>query len=109
MRIFGFKPQRFREWREVLNEEKKRASLVRLMATMAWTALKGLPHLRENRRQWRSKMRMCRRCPIYDRGLHRCRPYTGSPLGCGCSVFFLALFKRHCWAKENLPGEGLGW
>lgn len=112
MRIFGFKWSRFAEWRDVLNEERKRASLLRLLVEMALVFIKALPHLKENRRLWRSKMRKCQTCPVYDRSLHRCRPYTGSPAGCGCSVWLMALWKKHCWITENLDEQdrrGHGW
>lgn len=56
---------------------------------------------------------VCVGCPIYDAGLRRCRPYDGSGLGCGCWVPGLALVKKPypkgCWAKQFLPGSGLGW
>lgn len=109
MRIFGFRWKRFVEWKSVLDEERKTDSLPKLIACMAWIALRGLPHLKENRRLWRHKMRTCHKCPIHDRGLHRCGPYTGSPLGCKCFTPFLALFKRRCWADEFAPEHHFGW
>lgn len=109
MHLFGFKPSRYVEWQAVLAEEKRSQSLVSLLARMFLVFIKGLPSLKENRRTWRAKMRVCAKCPIYDRGLHRCRPYTGSPAGCGCSVIFKALFSRTCWADDVVPDEKIGW
>lgn len=110
MKIMGFRWKRYVEWKEVLVEEKKSASLLSLLAKMLWVFIKGIPNLKENRRTWRHKMRTCRACPIFDRGMKRCGPYTGSPLGCKCYTPLLAVFKRHCWATENLPNDsGLGW
>lgn len=108
MKIIGFKPQRFREWKIVLDEELKRASLFELLTHMALVAFKGLPHLGRNRRLWRDKMRTCLKCPIFDPSLHRCGP-GGSPLGCRCYTPFLALFKTTCYADEHLPEEHIGW
>ena len=65
------------------------------------------------RKEWRRRLRVCRKCPVYDFGLKRCRPWSGSKLGCGCFVPFLAKLKEPyrggCWADENLPGEDFGW
>lgn len=109
MRIFGLRWKRYVEWREVLIEERKTASLLGLLAKMLWVAIKGLPHLKENRRTWRAKMRVCPKCPIFDKGLHRCKPWTGSPLGCGCSVIFKAVFSKKCYADEVIPDMHYGW
>ena len=58
---------------------------------------------------WRRKMRICRHCIVYDKTMRRCRPYTGADIGCGCYVPFMAKVKKHCWATENVPDEGIGW
>lgn len=109
MHLFGFKPSRYAEWQAVLVEEKRSQSLVSLLARMFLVFIKGLPSLKENRRTWRAKMRVCAKCPIYDKALHRCRPYTGSPAGCGCSVIFKAVFSKKCYADEVLPELKIGW
>lgn len=62
---------------------------------------------------WRRRMRHCPKCPLYDRGLHRCRPFTGSEFGCGCFVPFLAMvplpYPEGCWADAYLSGQLEGW
>lgn len=57
-----------------------------------------------SREEWVERVRWCEeRCPIYDKGLKRCRPYDGSKLGCGCYVPYLA------WIREPYRGsEGVG-
>ncbi len=60
-------------------------------------------------RVWRQKIRVCRKCLLFDRTLKRCRPFSGSPLGCGCYVPYMAKVKKHCWGKENLSEEDIGW
>ena len=106
--IFGLKPARFRQWKEVLDEERRSASLVSLLAKMAWTLLRGRL---VSRKEWRRRMRICHRCPIFGAELRRCRPYEGGP-GCGCWTPAIGLFQKHCYATENLPPEerqGFGW
>jgi hypothetical protein len=115
--IFGFKPARFSEWRQVLKLERKSTPLWKLLLEMTWVALKGLPHWRENRRRWRMRMRTCLRCPIYNPELHQCRPAVPpgidpkrfENIGCGCVVWASALFLPFCWADEHLPESNIGW
>lgn len=109
IRIFGFKLTRFAEWKEVLDEERRQASLAALLAKMFWTLLRGRL---VSRAEWRRRMRICRRCPIFGSALRTCRPFPGAPVGCGCWVPAISLLKTHCWATENLPAEerqGFGW
>src|ERR1043166_7551532 len=103
MRVFGFKLIRFSEWTAVVREEARASSLPRLLGAMLVHAWRN--RSAGDRRRWRARLRVCRRCPIYDRSLRRCRPYTGADVGCGCYVPFLALFSAHCWATENLAEE----
>src|SRR5436190_256887 len=121
MLVFGFKKLRWAEWREVLREERRgltwsgRIGLWLGMFKVGWQARLFIcePECRVTlRRAWRPKMRTCPRCVVYDRQLRRCRPFSGSPLGCGCYVPFLALLKPHCWghARPELRQRGvLGW
>jgi len=104
--VFGFKPARWAEWRDVLRREHRRASWFKLGTDMVRAALSGSF---ASRIEWRRKMRVCPRCPIYGPELHRCRPSDDSDLGCGCSVWLIALFKRTCWADDNCPDEKIGW
>src|SRR6266496_4657995 len=107
MLIFGFKPARFRQWKDVLREEARHASYSALLLAMLKTLLRGK---RVDRSEWRRRLRICRTCPIYGRALRTCRPFPGAQVGCGCVVWTLALFKAGgCWADENVPKEKIGW
>jgi hypothetical protein len=64
---------------------------------------------RRSRAEWRRRMRVCARCDLFDRGRHRCRPWDGSVLGCGCWTPITGLYEDHCWGWENLRGKGVGW
>lgn len=101
--------QRYREWWEVLREEGASMPPLRrawMLILLTWHALKLF---RRTDTEWRRKIRHCHGCILYDKMLKRCRPYTGSLLGCGCYVPYMAKVKKHCWGKENLPDEGIGW
>ncbi len=106
LKVLGFKLSRFRQWKEVLDEERRSASLWSLLAGMLWTLARGRF---VGRKEWRRRMRVCPTCPIFDRSLRRCRPYTGSPLGCGCVTWLLAMFAKDCYADQVLPDEKIGW
>lgn len=108
------RPGSFKEWRAVLAREQAKLSLAgkaRLAITLIRAALRigGV-----SKKQWEARMKICKTCPIFDPSLFRCRPYDGAPYGCGCFVKWLALIKRPykkpgCWARNHLPGSGLGW
>jgi hypothetical protein len=106
LKILGFKSKRLTEWRVVVKLESRSVAEVALKAI-----LHALLHPNEllamNRRRWRQKMRVCAKCPVYDPVLKRCRPYTGSVLGCGCYVPFMAVIEGHCWMRRAF-GSG-GW
>lgn len=106
MRILGFKSDKWRQWRELLREEQKVIGLTGWLK-MFFLGLRVLFFPR--RKEWRAKMRVCPNCPIYDRTLRRCRPYTGSQLGCGCAVWLLALVSKRCYGDEFLADDGIGW
>lgn len=61
-----------------------------------------------DRSRFYTRLRICHRCPLFDRGLKRCRPFTGSDLGCGCYVPFKAKCPDPCWARQNQVPD-LGW
>ncbi len=96
--------KRYREWREVIEEEERNIGFTGWLH-MAWVALR-IPFVR--RAEWRRKMRICRGCPVYDRTMKRCRPFTGSDYGCGCYVPLLAMGAKECWGDQNFPGS-VGW
>lgn len=58
--------------------------------------------------KFHSRIRACYRCPIFDRELKRCRPYTGSPNGCGCFVVWTAKSLKTCWLQDRNPKWGWG-
>lgn len=66
-----------------------------------------------SRLEWRGRMRVCWRCPVYGRRARVCRLVDGDRwLGCGCYVPFMALvrapYPRGCWWREKV-GEDGGW
>lgn len=120
-------------WRVFLVHEGSKGSL-RGRIRVLWRGFRGLVGIvfrsRVDRVRWKMRIEgsgwadlpslrpepkgsFCKTCPIYDAGLRRCRPYAGSPLGCGCYVPFMALEERPypagCWAKEFAPSTGFGW
>lgn len=102
--LFGLKWARFKEWREVL-EEEGRTMTWRSWLHMAGEAVAALIWP-VNRSLYRHRIRTCMKCPLYDRGLRRCRPYTGSEAGCGCFVPYRAQTPSPCWWRERDPTKG---
>lgn len=107
-RILKIELRHLREWRAVLREEFREGSVLKMIRAICTG--------RVSLRTWRQRMRICARCPIYDRELRRCRgpvfvPDTPPP-GCGCYVVFTALTKRPypagCWGRSAL-GPSFGW
>lgn len=97
--------KRFSQWLLVAFIEGQRNGTIvkiRLLVTMLWAALAVhvAPH------EWRRRIRVCRKCPIYDRSIKRCRPSNDSDLGCGCYVPFMAAHKKTCWADDNTESHG---
>jgi len=104
MKVLGLRYARFKEWLEVLKEERKNVGLTQLWAMLVgalWATSKP------DRRGYRRRMRICAKCPIYDRELHRCRPFTGAPVGCGCYMPYKAQGPGPCWLRER--GHPGGW
>lgn len=59
-----------------------------------------------SRARWRSRMRACNRCPVYNRATKQCR---SGDLGCGCSAPMKFLFaNQQCWARSE-EYANLGW
>lgn len=106
MKIIGLKLAKWKQWLEVLAEEGKNLTW-RDWLGMAWLGL-WIPFT-SDRKLWRARMRACRKCPIYDQTLRRCRPFTGSPLGCGCFTPLKAMTTAQCWARENVKDSWFGW
>lgn len=113
---FNFR-RRLAQWWSVIREEHE--------LTGSWPNMfKMLAKLRlgeVERDQWRARMRICRKCKVFDGELKRCRgPQVGKtpPPGCGCYVPFLALTKTPytsadgkrtgCWGRATI-GPGFGW
>lgn len=65
------------------------------------------------RRIWVPHYRTCLKCPLFNRVTRQCRPYPGSPLGCGCWMPLKArayFTWRGCWGRLNLPPvSNIGW
>ncbi len=119
-----WRTRRFGEWLAVMEREGRSKRGVAKAVMWGRVILSGLRvGNRVSRGEWRQRMRTCPKCPLYGRkvnprtgkmeGMRVCRPYDGSVLGCGCFTPFLALvrkpYPRGCWAREYLPGSGLGW
>jgi len=105
VKLLGLSLGKWKQWREVLREERRGLGW-RDWIGMVWLGLM-LP-FRVDRKQWRGRLRVCRKCPIYDRGLRRCRPFTGANVGCGCWMPLKAM-TGPCWAREAIPDGELGW
>lgn len=89
-------------------EGKLRSPWAVLKATFGLTlfALFALPRVAASR--WRSRMRACFRCEIFDRKTYRCRQ---GDAGCGCSMPMKNLFSgSDCWARQHgIEGINIGW
>lgn len=109
MIIFGFHHKRLHQWLDLLEEEGRYASFwakIGIIFKIIWAGLRigGV-----SRKQWRSRMRVCGKCVIYDKSLKRCAPWTGSQLGCHCYMPFKIAAGGKCWLRENVPGNPGGW
>ena len=99
MKVLGLKPIRFREWLAVIKLEGKSLGTLSLVKMV----IRGLA-FGVGRHTWRTRLRTCMSCPIYNVGLRQCRQ---GKFGCGCYVPFLALTRGECWGKTNT--SNLGW
>lgn len=116
MLIFGFKPKRFKEWAEVVRREgrplapwrrfKLALTILGAGLRLGWGSWQPV-----GRAQWRGRLRICGKCPVYDRRLRQCKATLfGVSAGCSCFVPFIGLVKTPCWGKTHAPKEwGIGW
>lgn len=103
--LVGLKVSRVDQWLDLLEEES------RVMTKKTWwdlfvAGLRVATLHPVKSKEFKRRIRICERCPIYDRSMRRCRPYTGSPDGCGCYVPFKALDDRPCWIRLLDPTRG---
>ena len=101
----------FAEWRAVLREEALSTHPLKLAASLIAAAAWGVFVGPKTRREYERRIfRVCPECPVYDPALKRCRPVTGSNVGCGCYIPLLAIFThKSCFIDEHYPEAGLGW
>jgi len=116
MSLFGLKITRLWQWERAVQDElgrlgwREKLDLFLEMGKVAVRATVGQRSYAERRSRFRKKIRRCMKCPIYDRVSRRCRPYWGSPLGCGCYVPYLAILKDQCWGDIHFSEEeDVGW
>jgi len=94
MPIIRFKLCRIKEWFVVLKLAGASA-----IPAIIMTLLTAKP---VGKRTWRTRMRRCMRCPVYDRMLRRCWASDGDrEWGCKCYMPFKALFAEHGWMAET--------
>lgn len=108
MRLLGFKLKRYREWAQLVRREGRPLGWTQRAKLARRLILAGLGlgnHV--SRKTWRRRMRICHSCVLFDKSLHRCRPYDGSEFGCGCSTWLVGLMKAPyqdgCW---GMPAVG---
>lgn len=100
--------RRIRQWRTVLALKGARVS--------PWAMLRAVLSGPVPPDVWRSRLRICLRCEVFDHELKACRRILrdGRVLGCTCYTPFLAFtavpYTRAggCWAREISPHEGWG-
>lgn len=103
--LLGLKLNRLREWSAVVREEGYRVG-VKGWVKMA-KALWGIARYGVDRNKWRQRLRICHKCPVYDKQLKRCGPWTGAPYGCGCYVPYMAMEDGGpCWARQRRAESG---
>lgn len=102
MKILGLKPVRINEWWAILRLEGRSEGVVALLSMIHKAFRFGV-----TRAEWRTRMRVCIKCPIYNSNLRQCRPTSHRKMGCGCYTPFLAMTKGECWGKTHT--ENLGW
>jgi hypothetical protein len=96
--------KRIAEWRRVLAQKGVKVSVFALLRALLSGPVPG--------DVWRDRMRVCMRCPVYDRDLRACyKPLSdGRVVGCGCYCPFKALtaapYARGCYAREITDNEG---
>lgn len=104
---FGLRNTRLQEWWAVVQEEGA------IMDPKSWWkmflgAIHATVFTPVKSAEFRKRLRICAKCPIKEPGYWRCRPYTGSTLGCGCYIPFIAKGLHSCWAYDRHPAYGWG-
>ena len=107
-KIMGFKRSRYKQWWAVLEEERGNLTVMDWLG-MGALAVKGAFKGRKKIR-FAEKMRGCSGCVIYDAESKKCRPFSGSNVGCGCYMPFKVALGGGCWANEQgIKEESVGW
>lgn len=102
--ITGLKWARIGEWRGVVASEGKRIGWISTGVALA-KGVWGLGGV--DRARWRSRLRTCAQCPVYDARRHACRDTAGRGLGCGCWMPAKALtLQNACWLRQIDPAAG---
>lgn len=105
--LVGFKLSRIQEWMAVVKTEGRVIPWPRIAFALGAGVLTlgGV-----GKRRWRGRMKACMWCPVYNREAKACRPFAGSPIGCGCYMPFKALTRKNaCWAQTVKPGGPWGF
>lgn len=103
--------KRLSEWRTVLAAKGVKVS--------TWALVRAVLSGPVPADVWRNRIRVCLRCPVYNRELKTCHNVVpdGRVIGCGCYVPFKALtaapYRLGCWgrevSKDFKPAERIGW
>ena len=108
LRPAGFKLGRYREWARVVATEGRRVMWLGVLRDISKAGLRWmLTGFKSNGTTWRTRMRTCWNCPVYDRERRACRQRD---LGCGCYMPFKAMSpKAGCWLRESGIDVPFGW
>lgn len=96
---------RLREWNAVMREELGVITWREKLVVIAKITLAVISARRVKRLDVLNRYKVCVRCPLFDRQLKRCRPFTGSRLGCGCYAPYKVIVSDHGWAFLELSPE----
>lgn len=95
--------KRIAEWRSIVRDYGRGHHLGMIIAIASGPVPEDV---------WRTRMRVCLRCPILDRERMACRKALsdGRTLGCNCYTPFLALtaapYPRGCFARQITDYDG---
>lgn len=108
LRIFGFRVSRYVDWYMLVRLSGREVGWLVLLSGVVLKLLRG--GVGVGVVEFRRRVRVCGKCPVYDGELKRCGNLPG--LGCGCYVPFLAVavvrpYASGCWGDE--VGMGHGW
>lgn len=104
--------KRVRRLREWLNAGRLAGKRVKIMALLRYWYGPSV-----DSRSWRARIRVCRRCPLFEAANRRChREVSDGILGCGCWVPAVAKMPEPyqgpggmgCWGRAAV-GPGFGW